>query len=632
MFCVHCGKEIKESSKFCPFCGNRILLNEEVTTEDVTKTVVLNNISNINEDIPQNQSMNSKNGQEVQPDLETPQDSKEIQVETEYPQENQEVQVESENPQENQEIQVESVFPQENQEKQPQSEYPQYIQGIQPQFDYPQHSLEIQPQTEFPQYNPQVQPQPVYPPNNQEVQPKTKKKKSTKILIIVLVVIILAAGGGVGGYFIYQNFLDKQAVKVISLFDDDNYEESTSIYKKYCSDKEELRKEVEDQLLERIQENKNAYQDGSKTYQEVIDFFSIIEQYDNSILNEVVEDANDWVNMIQKSRDDYDIAHSALESADYETAIKYYMLVIQEDTTYYNKAQEELVTAQENLERQLEEQAEKERLEALKQDAILAASDYANYSDYDSAIYEIEWALYSLPEDSELSELLYKYQSLKAEAEERVDEDLITFETYEDTYYEGDLVIATTYFQLPKIMGDTPAYQLINSDMEQRKEYLIDWSDQMAEDSRSYSMEDYFYPSSMNISCSVGYNGGGIIAFTFSGYDYYGGAHGIPYYETYMYNLSTGQRISLTDILAISNDDFKQIVVTEFEKLINLGKDDYYPEAMETVKACEVSSYGYYLVHDGLHIYFDPYALSDYAMGFVQVFIPYEGVVNFINN
>ncbi len=660
MFCGKCGKEIENTAKFCPYCGS--MINEVVppSLEETPKSVELNKDSiDINVNVPQNQSESPQNNVEVKPQQESVTNNPQVQPQQESTMNNPEVPPQQESTMNNPEVQLQQesvtnnpqVQPQQesvtnNPQVQPQQESVTNNPQVQPQQESVTNNPQVQPQQEYQPYNPQVQPQQGYAPynpeiqpqqegqNNQGEQPKKKKKKGIKILVIALIVVVVLAGGGVGGYFIYQNYLDKQAVKVISLFDDDNYDESTSIYEKYCSDNEELRMQIEDELLERIKENKNEYSLELKTYQEAIDYLTYIEEYDNTVLNDEVEDVREWLNMIKTSRDNYDYAHSALESGDYVTAIDYYTYVINEDTEYYDKAQEESLVARQKL----EEQIEKEYLEGIKQEAISNAHDSAIlYFDYDSAIYEIQQALISLPEDAELLELLNKYETLKAKVEEknkaeRIDDSVIAFETYNNEYTEGDLVIMTANLLFPKILDeDTSAYQLINRDMEAKQTQLITYSDQMAEDARSYSMEDYFYPSSLSLNATVGYNGGGIIAFTFTGYEYSGGAHGMEYYETYMYNLASGQRIGLLDILSISETDFQQMVNSAFEQLIGSG-EEYYPDAMDIVRATSVSDYKYYLAEDGLHIYYDPYTLADYATSFVEVTIPYQGVVNFLEN
>ena len=40
-------------------------------------------------------------------------------------------------------------------------------------------------------------------------------------------------GGGIGGYFLYQKHIDKQADAVIAYLDDEEYDNALKIYEKY---------------------------------------------------------------------------------------------------------------------------------------------------------------------------------------------------------------------------------------------------------------------------------------------------------------------------------------------------------------------------------------------------------------
>ncbi|BBF43373.1 conserved domain protein [Lachnospiraceae bacterium KM106-2] len=123
-------------------------------------------------------------------------------------------------------------------------------------------------------------------------------------------------------------------------------------------------------------------------------------------------------------------------------------------------------------------------------------------------------------------------------------------------------------------------------------------------------------------SFQITYNRNGFVNILCKGYEYRGGAHGMPYRRNEFYNVKTGRKLDLTDIKSGSSDAIKKEIVTAYSKLINKQPDIYWDNALETVEETSLDQFRWYVTEDGIVIYFDPYELAAYAQGFVEVTIP----------
>ena len=117
----------------------------------------------------------------------------------------------------------------------------------------------------------------------------------------------------------------------------------------------------------------------------------------------------------------------------------------------------------------------------------------------------------------------------------------------------------------------------------------------------------------------------------YDSYDYYGGAHGMPWYDRDMYDLTSGEHVDFIDLYKGSEDDFKRIVadyVDEYHKNNNdlfFASYDDYEEGALWEQYYEYTSldttYGYF-TPDAYVIEYAPYELGPFASGFIDVPIP----------
>ena len=114
-----------------------------------------------------------------------------------------------------------------------------------------------------------------------------------------------------------------------------------------------------------------------------------------------------------------------------------------------------------------------------------------------------------------------------------------------------------------------------------------------------------------------------VLGFEMNGYDYYGGAHGMPWKDNYLFDLETGERLTLGDLVAVTEEELDSIVVDAYK---NNGEWEYYWDESENtiIEGISYETTDFTVTEDGLKFYFYPYALASYAQGFTYATVPYD--------
>lgn len=162
---------------------------------------------------------------------------------------------------------------------------------------------------------------------------------------------------------------------------------------------------------------------------------------------------------------------------------------------------------------------------------------------------------------------------------------------------------------------------------------IMDTTISFVEDNREDCIEwykesggEYFIPYSCDCNFRyVSYNDGKLINVMLEGYDYYGGAHGMPYWHSLVFDLETGEQKTMADLFDITEEELDEIAVEAAgEHMTEIG--EYYWDGYEdTVREYTNLETGeYYLTDDGVVLYYAPYVLASYAAGFQEFAIPYD--------
>jgi len=107
-------------------------------------------------------------------------------------------------------------------------------------------------------------------------------------------------------------------------------------------------------------------------------------------------------------------------------------------------------------------------------------------------------------------------------------------------------------------------------------------------------------------------------------YIYLGGAHPVTYYKTHTFDTKTGKELKLSDIF-VTTDGLAKVIVEETEKQIEPKSS--MPDKAETLKTVQKmideNRLQFGLTEDNFMVYFGSYAIGPYALGTLEIKIPY---------
>ena len=233
----------------------------------------------------------------------------------------------------------------------------------------------------------------------------------------------------------------------------------------------------------------------------------------------------------------------------------------------------------------------------------------------------------------------YKYYLMRREidmpdAEEIIGEalfdsgvgDIGTVETYNEVFYGVDNAqMQTGYIDMEYLIvderfsGAAKINEIINADLQND----IIYEREMAADMEEWAADGLTSSLTGEVS-SIYYFNERFISYTQRSYDYTGGAHGMPYWVPYNFDLETGEQLILSNIVANSEEEFKEIVTAQFEKMYEVDPGIYWEDAVDNVYEWTTLESPFYLKEDGLVIYYGPYDLAPYAAGFQEIVVPYD--------
>lgn len=131
---------------------------------------------------------------------------------------------------------------------------------------------------------------------------------------------------------------------------------------------------------------------------------------------------------------------------------------------------------------------------------------------------------------------------------------------------------------------------------------------------------------------NVEFLGDKYMAVNMDGYWYGGGAHGQPYMNQYLFDLTTGEQKEFRDFYQGTEEDFKKLVAQKTQEDFLSYDDDmspYFASDEEAVynEAYETASLEYTQIvfqEDGVYIVFQPYEMGPFASGFIEIRVTYE--------
>lgn len=180
-------------------------------------------------------------------------------------------------------------------------------------------------------------------------------------------------------------------------------------------------------------------------------------------------------------------------------------------------------------------------------------------------------------------------------------------------HQEGESSIELQY---PVLIGDSESIAHINSEIEAR---VNSYADEAVAALQNRTAEEP--PYSIMGTFVVTYNKDGIINIVMQENSFTGGAHGIDSRESMAFSLATGERLELDDLLLEGNPnyltDLNPVVLEHLESVPGYFGDF---EALD-------SNPRFFLRHEGIVLFFEPYEYTAYADGFQEIYVPFEDIL-----
>ena len=231
---------------------------------------------------------------------------------------------------------------------------------------------------------------PAYSPIPADKPEKKKKGKAGVVIAIILIVLLLAGGAAAAYFFIFAS----PAKKISKAIEAGNMETVTELYEKVNSEKD--KDQIKSELLTYVQTLEDNYLAEEIIYEDAIRTMEDLR--DVVFTDGEIEDIMHMVSKIHDSRENFAKAEKLAATGtwkDYYDAIGYYEEVVSDDTLYYDKAQDAIA----NCKTECISAAEAE------------ADGYIADGDYDAAVSFLEDAYY----DTGYNELYDKMDQVKAD-------------------------------------------------------------------------------------------------------------------------------------------------------------------------------------------------------------------------
>ena len=231
---------------------------------------------------------------------------------------------------------------------------------------------------------------PAYSPIPADKPEKKKKGKAGVVIAIILIALLLAGGAAAAYFFIFAS----PTKKISKAIEAGNMETVTELYEKVNSEKD--KDQIKSELLTYVQTLEDNYLAEEITYEDAIRTMEDLR--DVVFTDGEIEDIMHMVSKIHDSRENFAKAEKLAATGtwkDYYDAIGYYEKVVSDDTLYYDKAQDAIA----NCKTECISAAEAE------------ADGYIADGDYDAAVSFLEDAYY----DTGYNELYDKMDQVKAD-------------------------------------------------------------------------------------------------------------------------------------------------------------------------------------------------------------------------
>lgn len=208
---------------------------------------------------------------------------------------------------------------------------------------------------------------------------------------------------------------------------------------------------------------------------------------------------------------------------------------------------------------------------------------------------------------------------------------VVYYEFKKDYGSDGANVSGTLEFEIPQLTMKSVEAGKINEDILKYFEKRLDETDEVVDFLGGGAMDPDDSDMSVQYTLEIGYEMTYLdeskVCLLLSGYEYSGGAHGMPFRKSLIYDLESGERLDAEDLFDVGEDEFSAAFIAAFETCMAESEDGFWADAMDYVKeGASFENEDFYLTESGTVFYFEPYVLASYASGYIEAEVPYDKV------
>lgn len=175
--------------------------------------------------------------------------------------------------------------------------------------------------------------------------------------------------------------------------------------------------------------------------------------------------------------------------------------------------------------------------------------------------------------------------------------------SYQDQKVSGNITAKYKY-QLPQLKGSSKAVRRINSALKKGYSASLKTKKNLwrnAELGKETSYKDTYFTET---SCKVTYNKRGLISFRFHHQGYGGGTYN-GWTDGMTFNLKTGRKLNVSDVMEGSKNTIKQTIINKY--LYEFPEAAYDSYAQEEIYRTKISRFQFYLQNGKVIVCFGPY-------------------------
>ncbi len=121
-----------------------------------------------------------------------------------------------------------------------------------------------------------------------------------------------------------------------------------------------------------------------------------------------------------------------------------------------------------------------------------------------------------------------------------------------------------------------------------------------------------------------------VLSIRYSSYTYTGGAHGMEYMSCFNFDKKTGSIIGYAELVK-DNKQLLPVAEQLFRKQQEIPDGQPLDEQYFFENGVFVLSNSFSFAADGIHFYYQPYEAAPYAVGIIELILPYSDIKGFVN-